>query len=422
MQLSKFGQKLSVEAGIVTLMDDLGEALRVNPNTIFMGGGNPAAIPAVEAELERALQSALDDPAVRLPMLGVYQPPQGDPQLLDSLAERLRREYRWPISRANLALSNGSQSAFFVLFNLLGGEGADGVWRKIQLPLVPEYLGYADQGLTDGLFRATRPAIELLPEGLFKYHIDFDRLELGADTGALCLSRPTNPTGNVVSGPELERLDALARAQSVPLIIDGAYGAPFPNIHFDTAAPFWNDNTILVLSLSKLGLPGVRTGIVLAHPEVIQAFTRANTVLSLANGNLGPVLAQQLLNRGRLLSLGPELIQPFYRERMQAALAVFQRELVGLPCRIHLPQGAFFLWLWFEGLPGGSEALYQRLKQRGVLAVPGQHFFPGLEEEWPHRDECLRVTYCQDPQRVARGAAIVGEEVRRLYAQAHVGS
>mgnify|MGYP001256719428 FL=1 len=100
---------------------------------------------------------------------------------------------------------------------------------------------------------------------------------------------------------------------------------------------------------------------------------------------------------------------------MQSALAVFQRELTGLPVRIHRPEGAFFLWLWFEGLPISSMALYERLKARGVLVVPGEHFFPGLEEPWGHRQECLRVTYCQAPERVAEGAKVLGDEVRRLY-------
>lgn len=415
MQLSRFGQKVASDAGIVTLMDDLGDALRVNPEMIFMGGGNPASIPEVEAALSSALQGVMDDPGVRRPMLGVYQPPQGDPEFLDSLARELRRSCGWPVTRANLAVANGSQSAFFVLFNLLAGEGSDGVYRRVQLPLVPEYLGYSDVGLAPALFRANRPAIEMLPEGLFKYHIDFDRLELGEDTGALCLSRPTNPTGNMVTDDELGRLDGLARAQDIPLILDVAYGAPFPNISYQPTLPFWNDNTILVMSLSKLGLPGARTGIVLANPEVIQAFARANTVLSLASGNLGPALAQQLLVRGELFRLGPEVIQPFYRHRMQAALAVFQRELAGLPVRIHRPEGAFFLWLWFEGLPISTMALYERLKVRGVLVVPGEHFFPGLEEDWDHRHECLRVTYCQAPERVEQGAKILGDEVRRLY-------
>ena len=41
--------------------------------------------------------------------------------------------------------------------------------------------------------------------------------------------------------------DALARRQGIPLIIDGAYGQPFPDILFTAARPHWNHNTVLAL-------------------------------------------------------------------------------------------------------------------------------------------------------------------------------
>lgn len=416
MQLSRFGQKLTTEAGIVSLMDDLGEALRVNPDMIFMGGGNPARIPAMETAFEQALHACLRSPLETHQLLGVYQPPQGDGALLDDLAALLKREYDWPITRANLALANGSQSAFFVLFNLLAGDFDGGQHKRIQLPLTPEYLGYSDLGLSVDLFTSLRPEIELRPGGLFKYHVDFAHLRPGDDIGALCLSRPTNPTGNVVSDAELAQLDQLAQAAGIPLIVDGAYGTPFPNILFADARPHWNPNTILVLSLSKLGLPGARTGIVLAAPELIEAFAKANTILSLAAGNFGPALLRHLVQDAEILRLSRECVAPFYRARMEQALAAFQRALAGLPYRIHQPEGAIFLWLWFEGLPISSQQLYERLKARGVLVVSGHHFFPGLAEPWPHAQECLRVSYCLEPQRLQAGATIIAEEVRRAYA------
>ena len=36
-----------------------------------------------------------------------------------------------------------------------------------------------------------------------------------------------------------------------------------------------------------------------------------------------------------------------------------------------------FLWLWFEGLGIGTTELYQRLKRKGLLVVPGKYFSPG---------------------------------------------
>lgn len=271
----------------------------------------------------------------------------------------------------------------FVLFNLFAGRFADGRHKHIQLPLVPEYIGYREIGLSEGLFHAQRPAIELLPDKLFKYRVDFVRLSLDASAGAICVSRPTNPTGNVLSDEEVRQLDALARRQGIPLIIDGAYGTPFPQMIFSDATPHWNDNTVVVLSLSKLGLPGLRTGIIVAREEIIEAFTRANTILSLACGSTGPALATDLLRDGEMLRLSRELIRPFYRDKAARTLDGFRAALGDLPCRIHKPEGAMFLWLWFEALPGGSQALYERLKQRGVLVVPDRISFPGWRANGP---------------------------------------
>lgn len=420
MQFSRFGQKLCTEAGIVTLMDDLGEALRVNPDMIFMGGGNPARIPEMERAFEQALREVMQNPRELQQLLGVYQPPQGDAELLDKLAQTLNSEYGWQLSRANIALANGSQSAFFLLFNLFAGEYPDGSRKRIQLPLTPEYLGYSDQGIAADTFIASKPSIEMLPGGFFKYHVDFSQLKITTATGALCVSRPTNPTGNVLSDEEMARLDALAREHQIPFIVDGAYGTPFPRIIFADAEPHWNANTILVLSLSKLGLPGARTGIVIANPEVIRAFARANTILNLATGNFGPALLRQLLQGNQVLSLSRDLVGPFYRARMEDAVARFQRHLHGLPCYIHKPEGAIFLWLWFKDLPISSQLLYEALKKRGVLVVSGHHFFPGLEEDWRHCHECIRVTYCQDAEVVEEGARIIGELVREVYGRGQV--
>lgn len=396
-------------------MDDLGSALNENPEMIFMGGGNPGRLLEVEAVFQQRLEAIMSDPAQRHSLFGIYQSPQGDREFRRQMAAFLASQFGWPVSEENIAVSNGSQSAFFILFNMFAGAMPDGSERCIDLPLAPEYIGYADAGLTADFFRATRPNIELLEDGLFKYRVDFAELPADERTAALCVSRPTNPTGNVLTDDEIAHLDAIARQRDIPLIIDGAYGLPFPNILFEDARPHWNDNTILALSLSKLGLPGVRTGIVVAREDVIRAYTNANTIVSLACGNLGPALAKELFAGGDILRISNELVRPFYRERAAETVRWFQKALGDLPCRIHKPEGAIFLWLWFEGLPITSQALYQRLKRRGVLIVPGHNFFVGMDDYWPHQHECIRVSYAQDAAVVQRGVEIIADEVRQAY-------
>ena len=125
-----------------------------------------------------------------------------------------------------------------------------------------------------------------------------------------------------------------------------------------------------------------------------------------------------LFATGEILTLTRDYVTPFYRERSQQTVAWFRREMGDLPCRIHKPEGAIFLWLWFEGLPITSQQLYQRLKARGVLIAPGHNFFVGIEDGWAHKQECIRVSYAQEPEAIRRGIVIIAEEVRRAYSDA----
>lgn len=409
---------MTSNAGILSLMDDLGKARIANKNMIMMGGGNPGLVPEFQEIMRQQLLEICSDRKNFQQLVGSYAPPQGDKVFCEGLAALLKKEQGWDVESENICLTNGSQTAFFMLFNLFAGVMPDengGTEKKICLPMAPEYIGYADLGLTDDLFVATRPKIELLEDWFFKYHIDFGNLKIDDSIGAICISRPTNPTGNVVTDEELEKLADLAAYHSIPLIIDSAYGLPFPGMIFTEAKPIWNENLVVCLSLSKLGLPAVRTGIVVARKEIVKALTSMNAIMSLTPNNFGAVLAQRLVTSCEITAISKNLMQPFYRAKMEKAVAVVQEKFAGIPCRIHIPEGAMFLWLWFKDLPITSLQLYQRLKERGALVVSGHYFFPGLSENWQHKDECLRVTYSQDDDDVRRGLAIIAEVVKEAY-------
>jgi valine--pyruvate aminotransferase len=416
MRLSRFGAKLTEESGILRLMDDLGEALSAGDRVLMLGGGNPARIPEMEAKFREHMRVAIERGELE-DLIGSYDSPQGHRRFLEALAELLRRQYRWEVKASNLALTNGSQTSFFYLFNLLAGTGADGRLRKILFPLTPEYIGYSDAGIEPDLFVASKPEIELLEPDLFKYHVDFDGLDVADDVAAICVSRPTNPTSNVLTAEELERLRTLANEKGIPLIIDNAYGAPFPNILFTDAEPVWDENVILTMSLSKLGLPGVRTGIVVASEQVVEAISSLNAVVSLAPSSFGAYLTLDLVRTGEILELSRTVIRPFYERKSQQALSWVRDRLSGIDYRVHKPEGTFFFWLWFPELSISSGELYERLKARGVLIVPGHYFFPGLDEVWRHREECLRLNYSQDDAVVEKGIAILADEVKKATTQ-----
>lgn len=421
MKFSAFGEKFTSQAGITSLMEDLGHALASGSDMIMMGGGNPAHIPEVQAHFKKRLSAILDSEKDFQRLIGIYDPPQGELEFIAAICQLLNDEYGWGLKPENIGLTNGSQAAFFMLFNLFGGAFSGGQTKQIQLPLAPEYIGYSDAGLSENFFTANRPKIEMIDSHTFKYHVDFDSLKITESTGAICVSRPTNPTGNVLTDDEVQRLDRLAREHDVPLIIDGAYGTPFPKLIFTEAEPLWNDNTILCLSLSKFGLPAARTGIVVANAGVIKAMSGINAIMNLATGSFGSMLALDLVKSGDIIRLSEEVVKPYYLNKALKAEEKLRKALDGLPFVLHKVEGAMFLWLWLKDCPVKSQDMYERLKAKGVLVVPGHHFFPGLDSDedqnWAHRHECLRITYSQDEAQVMKGIEIIAAEARLAYSE-----
>ena len=412
MNFSDFGRRFGGYSGITHLMDDLNEGL-LQDDVVMMGGGNPAAIPAVI----KVFQSVIDKLQVSgdlVKTLANYDGPQGKDAFLETLVEFFRQQYGWKIDRCNIALTHGSQAAFFILFNSFAGR-SKGRQQRILIPLVPEYIGYNDLGIEDSIITSQQAKIKLLDDGFFKYQIDFDGLEVDSCTGLICVSRPTNPSGNVLTDAECQNLDDIAQKNNVPLLIDNAYGTPFPNIIFNQVEPFWNDNTIVCMSLSKLGLPGARTGIVIANRDIIRQFTNMTAITSLAPGGIGPAIVGQMMQENLLLPLCHDVILPFYQKRAQLAIQLIREKIGDTRLHIHKTEGALFLWLWFEGLSISTSELYRRLKKKGLLVVPGKYFFPGQDGPSQHAESCIRINYVQSEDDLNKGVEILAQELRLCW-------
>ncbi len=414
MNFSKFASRFDSQSGIVQLMDDLGNAMSGNSEALMLGGGNPSHIPGVQQYFRDSLHRLIDNPALFSHAVGNYELPQGNQQFINAIAELMNKQYQWGIKAENIALTIGSQSAFFFLFNMLGGEDQAGIHKQILLPMTPEYIGYSDVGLSDNMFYSYRPLIEKQNNHFFKYHVNFDDMVIRDNTAAMCVSRPTNPTGNVLSDSEVSRLLSMAETHNIPLIIDNAYGEPFPNIIFTETNPIWNENVIYCMSLSKVGLPGTRTGIVIADEAVINLIRNMNAVINLATANFGAMITKDLVSSGEILRLSQLQIKPYYQAKVAHAVEIMHREFDGLDYYIHKPEGAIFLWLWLPGLPISSDKLYERLKEKGVIVISGSHFFPGLEEDWEHKHQCIRITYSMEESVVEQGIKIIAKELKSI--------
>ena len=416
---------------VARLMTDIAEAFSSGRRIYMFGGGNPGHIAAVGECFTREFLKFIEGGGFAA-LLGNYSSPQGENHICEALCSIMKQQYGWPIEPANVALTNGSQSLYYGLLKFLSGDGGRGPVRPILFPQAPEYIGYLEL-VDERAQRTAQPKIELIGDQLFQYHLDFAALEAVADSceagiSAVCVSSPSNPSSNVIPLEDMRQLDDFARSRGVPLIIDNAYGAPFPSLIYEggPAEPYYSDNSILTMSLSKVGAAGLRAGFVIANPDIIGQVAEYNAIQCLAPNSLAAPLAE-LIASGRLSELATEEIRPFYQRKRDLCGELLRREFAGYPVRWHKPEGAFFMWLWFQHLPIATTELYQRLKRRDVIIIPGGHFHPGpldprKPQERQHCSQCIRLSYSTPSEsELSEGIAILADEVRRLYDRAGLG-
>ena len=103
--------------------------------------------------------------------------------------------------------------------------------------------GYGGVSLYPEAVRAYRPTLEIdAATHRFKYRPDFSQLAITEQTGFVLFSRPCNPTGNVLTDAEVQRIASLAA--DVPVFIDSAYAPPFPALNFTEMTPELAPNVV----------------------------------------------------------------------------------------------------------------------------------------------------------------------------------
>ena len=71
----------------------------------------------------------------------------------------------------------------------------------------------------------------------------------------------------------------------------------------------------------------------------------------------------------KVLELSETIVKPYYLKKCEHALSVLNEAFKNINYRVHTPEGALFLWIWFPELQIKSYELYQQLKEAGVLVV-----------------------------------------------------
>jgi histidinol-phosphate aminotransferase len=180
------------------------------------------------------------------------------------------------------------------------------------------------------------------------------------------LAYPNNPTGNLFDAGELERI---VRAAPGLVVIDEAYH-PFAQASFMARLDDF-PNLVLMRTLSKLGLAGLRLGMLIGSPAWTEQFEKLRLPYNV--NALSQAVATRVLRSATLLEAQAAEIR---RERSRLA-----SELQALPGVAVYPSRANFLLF---RVPRAA-AVHAALKSARILVK-------NLADSHPALENCLRVT------------------------------
>ncbi len=440
--LTQFGAQMSQLTGVRAIMKDIIETLKAGSGQEFinLSAGNPVILPEVE-QLWRDCTAELLASAEYGEVVCRYGSSQGYQPLIDAVREDFNRRYGLSLTDRNILITPGSQSIYFYAANAFGGYTAPppsppyqggattnqsppyqggargGSLKNIVLPLSPDYTGYGGVSLIPEAVIACKPTLDIdAAAHRFKYRPDFSQLSIDQTTGCVIFSRPCNPTGNVLTDDEVKKIAAMAAAFDVPVFVDSAYGPPFPALNFTEMTPIFGGNIIHCMSLSKAGLPGERIGIAIGDAEIIQVLESFQTNMCIHSPRYGQAIAARAINSGALADIGLNVIRPYYQSKFDVVETTLEQAMPqDLPWFLHRGEGAIFAWLWLKDLPMTDWEFYQQLKQVGVILVPGSSFFPGLREDWRHKQECLRISLTATNDEIETAMKRLATMVEKVY-------
>lgn len=298
------------------------------------------------AVIEQWLQTIKSCPINRYP----------DPEARE-LADTLKRVNQIPPQSAML-LGNGSDEIIQILLmalpatsTIMAPEPSFVMYRQIARTLG---LGYQGVPLQTADFALDLPAMLTAIE---QYR-----------PAVIFLAYPNNPTGNLFAAEDIEQV--LDKSPGL-VIIDEAY-APFTDASFIDRLPA-RPNLMVMRTVSKLGLAGLRLGFLAGAPELIEQLNKIRLPYNI--NCLTQLTANFALNNIEFLNRQTESICR-HREQVLTRL----NSLDGIKA---LPSAANFILFKSEKM--AADAVFESLKSQGVL-------IKNLSPQGGSLQNCLRVT------------------------------
>jgi len=298
-----------------------------------------------------------------------YTPIQGTPELRAAFAADLSDFYGANVTAAEVSITAGCNQAFCLALMALAGAG-----DEVILP-APFYFNH-DMWLNMLGVHAVPLSFQAAEGGI--PDVEEAARKISAQTRAIILVSPNNPTGAIYPPEVIRKFFELARDRGIALVLDETYKDFLPTEdapHALLQEPGWPATLIQLFSFSKVyAITGHRVGGLVAGPEISAEITKAMDCAAICAPALGQAAAL----------FGLQNLDGWKREKRRLSLARLEA-LHHAMARNDLEYqvvsaGAFFAYMRHphEG-KSASEVARRLADEHNMLCLPGNFFGPGQE-------------------------------------------
>lgn len=217
----------------------------------------------------------------------------------------------------------------------------------------------------------TAVPVETFVEDEYRLRPDCLAARITPRSKILLLSYPSNPTGAIMTKPDLEALVDIIIKNDLIVITDEIYSElTYNGKHVSIASlPGMKDRTLVLDGFSKaFAMTGWRIGYACGHPDIILAMTKIHQYTIMCAPIMGQKAAIEALRNGQ--DEMRKMVEDYnYRRRLM--LNGFHQ--IGLDC--FEPKGAFYCFPSIRGTGLTSEEFCEKLLfEENVAVVPGNAF------------------------------------------------
>jgi valine--pyruvate aminotransferase len=420
MQITKnfeTSHQLCQNSAVIRISQDIKLAMTSAKDTAWtnLGVGNPLITPEVK-HFWKDVVGSLDNELLTNNLCH-YGDSMGLPSFRAAICDVFQNQLGWQITPENVLVTNGTQTLFYMLGSIFSEDKHAGK-NKVLIPSLPEYVGYEALMANPEHIDAKLGVEKSIDDSTFRYQLDIDAIESGSsDYSGVLLSQPRNPSGCVLSAQEMAFLESFSQKRDIPLVIDSAYGNPFPALCFKPVSMSLQENMLYSFSLSKCGIPGSRIGIAIGDKYLIKALAHFQCNSSIQASIHGQMMAEKALNNMALLNLCEHQLQPLYRSKFDLAMSCMNAFFEQVQWQVHEYDGGMFLWVKFNHIGLSDCEIYKQAKKEQLIVIPGSMFFFGLidaHNKLNNSSACIRISLAVENDALQGGLRTLSKIVKQL--------